>query len=189
MVARARSTEATGERILDATVELFWERLSDQIRLEDVAAMAGVTVQTVIRRFGTKEELFAAGVEREMGRAREQRSRVTPGDVTGAVANLVEHYETTGDKAMRLLAEEDRSPTIKDIVDTARTVHREWCEQVFGPYLTHRSGSDHRRRLAQFVAICDVYTWKLLRRDLRLSRSQTERAIVEMLVPFTTEET
>ena len=60
MVARAKSTEATGERILDATVELFWERLADQIRLEDVAAVAGVTVQTVIRRFGTKEELFAA---------------------------------------------------------------------------------------------------------------------------------
>ena len=188
MVARARSTAATGERILDATVELFWERLADHIKLEDVAAVAGVTVQTVIRRFGTKEELFAAAVEREMGRVREQRNRVTPGDVTGAVANLVEHYETTGDKAMRLLAEEDRSPTIKVLIDTARTMHREWCEQAFEPYLRHLSGSDHRRRLAQFVAICDVYTWKLLRRDYRLSRFQWERAITEMLAPFTTEE-
>ena len=124
-----------------------------------------------------------------MGRTKEQRSGVTPGDITGAVANLVEHYETTGDKAMRLLAEEDRSPTIKDIVDTARTVHREWCERVFEPYLRHLSGSDRRRRLAQFVAICDVYTWKLLRRDHRLSRLQTERAITEMLATFTREET
>ena len=51
-------------------------------------------------------------------------------------------------------------------------MHREWCEQAFEPYLRHLSGSDHRRRLAQFVAICDVYTWKLLRRDYRLSRFQ-----------------
>ena len=34
---------------------------------------------------------------------------------------------------------------------------------------------------AELVAICDLYTWKLLRRDLGLSRRQTEDAIREML--------
>ena len=188
MVARATSTEATGERILDASVELFWERLSDQIRLDDVAAKAGVTVQTVIRRFGSKEQLLAAAVEREVGRAVEQRSQVTPGDVPGAIANLVEHYETTGDKALRLLAEEERSQMIKEIVELGRAHHRKWCEQAFGPFLTGLSGVDLRRRLAQFVTICDVYTWKLLRLDQQLSRTQTERAIIEMLAPFTPKE-
>jgi hypothetical protein len=43
---------------------------------------------------------------------------------------------------------------------------------------------ERERRLAQFVAICDVYTWKLLRRDAGLSRRQTELAVTELLKPF-----
>jgi hypothetical protein len=41
-----------------------------------------------------------------------------------------------------------------------------------------------RMALAQLVAICDVYTWKLLRRDAGLSRKQTELALVELLEPL-----
>jgi AcrR family transcriptional regulator len=186
MVARARSAEATGERILDAAVELFWEQLSDQTTLNDVAARAGVTVQTVIRRFGTKERLLAAAVEREVSRVKAQRNLATPGDVPRAVANLIEHYETTGDKALRLLAEEGRADAVKEPIEVGRAYHRQWCERVFEPYLRNLSGADRKRRLAQLVAICDVYTWKLLRRDQRLGRKQTERAIAEMLAPFTT---
>jgi hypothetical protein len=43
---------------------------------------------------------------------------------------------------------------------------------------------ERERRLAQFVAICDVYTWKLLRRDAGLSRRQTELAVTELLNPL-----
>ena len=46
-------------------------------------------------------------------------------------------------------------------------------------------GRRARRRLAQLVAVCDVYTWKLLRRDAGLSRRQTELALVELLEPLT----
>jgi hypothetical protein len=35
--------------------------------------------------------------------------------------------------------------------------------------------------LAQLVAVCDVYTWKLLRRQSGLSRRQTEQAVVELV--------
>jgi hypothetical protein len=34
---------------------------------------------------------------------------------------------------------------------------------------------------AQLIAVTDVYTWKLLRRDLRLSRREAERAIAELI--------
>jgi hypothetical protein len=42
--------------------------------------------------------------------------------------------------------------------------------------------------LAELVAICDVYVWKLLRRDAGLSRDQTELALIELLAPLTKEE-
>src|SRR5437764_2573263 len=55
MVARAEAAEATRLRILDAARQLFADLLYDQVSLNAVAARAGVTVQTVIRRFTSKE--------------------------------------------------------------------------------------------------------------------------------------
>jgi hypothetical protein len=101
------------------------------------------------------------------------------------VANLVEHYELMGDRVLRMLAEEGRLPALKVLADGGRQLHREWCAGVFAPFLAGENAMVRRRRLAQLVAICDVYTWKLLRRDSRLSRQQTERALMEMLAPFT----
>lgn len=185
MGARSESAAATGEAILDAVTEIFWEQPSDQIRLEEVAARSGVTVQTVIRRFGNKEKLFAAAAGRQSEKVREARAHVTPGDVAGAIANLMDHYELMGSRVLRMLAEEERLPAIKGLADEGRLFHRQWCEQAFAPFLPGRRGSVRARRTAQLVTICDVYTWKLLRLDSGLSRSQTEQALLEMLAPFT----
>lgn len=186
MGARADAAAATGERILDAAVELFWEQPTDTFSLDDVAHRAGVTVQTVIRRFGGREGLIAAAVARESERVRTQRDEAPVGDVAVAVRVLVEHYEQTGERVLRMLAEQSRIPTLAAIVDSGRALHRPWCARVFAPVLAGRSGVDRQRRLAQLVAVCDVYMWKLLRLDAGLSRRQTELALVELLTPITT---
>jgi AcrR family transcriptional regulator len=184
MVARAASAAATGERILDSAVELFWELPGEQVSLDEVARRAGVTVQTVIRRFGGREGLFAAAAEREVERVRAQRDEAPVGDVAGAVRVLVDHYEAFGDRVLRLLAEEERVPRLRELAEQGRAYHRDWCARVFAFALDGRAGVERRRRLAQLVAVCDVYTWKLLRRDARLSRRQTELALVELLEPL-----
>jgi AcrR family transcriptional regulator len=184
MVARAESAAATGERILDAAVEVFWELPGEQVSLDEVARRAEVTVQTVIRRFGGRDGLLAAAAEREAGRVRRQRDEAHVGDPAGAVRVLVDHYEAMGDRVLRLLAEEERVPGLRDIADRGRVLHREWCARVFAPALEGRVGVERRRRLAQLVAVCDVYSWKLLRRDAGLSRRQTELALVELLEPL-----
>ena len=184
MSARAVSATATGERILDAAVEMFWESPSDQVSLDGVARRAGVTVQTVIRRFGGKEGLFAAAAERETLAIRDQRDQAPAGDVGAAVPVLVDHYETYGDRVLKMLGEQDRVPALRQIVDIGRGVHRQWCSRVFAATLATRVGVERKRCLAQLIAICDVYMWKLLRRDAGLSRRQTELAIVELLTPL-----
>jgi AcrR family transcriptional regulator len=184
MTARAESAAATGERILDAAVSAFWEQPADDIPLEEVARRADVSVQTVIRRFGGKDGLFRAAVERESARVENQRDEAPVGDTEGAVRILIEHYETTGDRVLKLLTEEDRVPRLREVTDSGRQLHRDWCERVFAPALVCVTGADRRRRLAQLVAVCDVYTWKLLRRDSGLSRRQTELALVELLNPI-----
>lgn len=184
MVARARSAAQTGERIIDAAVEMFFEEPARTISLDEVARRAGVTVQTVIRRFGGREGLMTAAAQREAEQVREERN-VAPDDVDGAVRVLIAHYERTGDRVLRMLAEEPRSAALREIVDQGRRMHRDWCETAFASALAGLHGAARARRLAQLVAVCDVYTWMLLRRQSGLSRRQTALALRGLLIPLT----
>jgi AcrR family transcriptional regulator len=163
--ARAQATEETAERI----IEVFAGRLRDswleEIRLEDVAREAGVTVQTVIRRFGGKDGLLDGACER-LNREIERRRAVAPGDVTAAVEVLTKDYEITGDVVMRMLGQEDRYPAVQRVTDVGRTFHRHWLAAAFAPWLDAMSRADAERRLDALVIATDVYVWKLLRRDM-----------------------
>lgn len=184
MVRRAQSTHRTRAAILDAATRIFWEEPSRELTLDTIAREAGVTVQTVIRHFGGGDGLFEAAVEREMGRVIDERDPAAVSTPSNAIHQLVAHYERVGDHAVRLLAEEHRSPTVAGVVGQGRSFHRSWCEQAFATTLAALRGGSRRRRLAQLVAVCDVYTWKLLRRDAGLDRKSTELAMVELLTPL-----
>lgn len=177
--ARAAAAARTAERILDAAVEAFWEEPARRLSLDEVARRAGVATQTVIRRFGGRDGLMAAAAEREQARVAEHRDAAPSGDHAAAVAVLVDHYEEYGDRVLRLLAEEHRSPAVAEVAAGGRAYHERWCERVFAAAL-EQAPADRRVRLrAQLVAACDVYTWKVLRRDLRLDRRDAEAAIAE----------
>jgi AcrR family transcriptional regulator len=182
MGARAEAKAATRERILDAA----GRRLSplegeDRVSLEDIAADAGTTVQTILRHFGTKDDLFEAVMHQLGELVRRERSKVPVGDVPGAVKNLVRHYERFGDAVMRVLAEEQRRPALKRLTDHGREIHYEWVDRTFEPQLAKLSGLARARRRAQLVAVCDVYSWKLLRRDMKLGVRETELALIELI--------
>ncbi len=185
MVARADATARTAESILIAAADVFWEDPRPDVNLERVAHLAGVSVRTVLRRFGSKEGLLAAAADREMRAVAAQRGQAPPGDLAATVDILLEHYEDYGRKVLKLLAAEATSPALQALADQGRVVHRQWCEDVFAHSLAGLPGSDRRRRLAQLVAVCDVQTWRLLRLDAALSRTQTHLALTEMLTPLT----
>jgi AcrR family transcriptional regulator len=184
MTARADAAEQTAQRILDAATAVFWERPTDQIPLDEVARRAGVTKQTILRRFGTKDGLVTAAWEHNVAKVRAERDDVARDDVAGAVRALVAHYERIGDAVLRMLAEEDANPGLKKIADRGRAYHAHWCARVFPSALGSRAGAARERRLAQLVAVTDVLTWKLMRRDRGLNRSQTELALRELLEPL-----
>lgn len=179
MRARAASTAETGERILRAVLDLHVERFHDQITLEDVADRAGVTVQTVLRRFGSKDALIAAAAEHASKQVRSQRMAAPAGDIPAAVDNLLDHYDATGATALRLLSQEDRVPQLREIADRGREFHYAWVERTFAPFLEGRDGRERLR--AQLIALTDVYTWKLLHLDLGLDRAETRTALIEMI--------
>jgi AcrR family transcriptional regulator len=181
MGARAEAAAATRERILETAGKLFSRSVGESSSLEDVAQGAETTVQTVLRHFGSKDGLIDAILQSISEPVRRERAKVTPGDVPAAVVNLVKHYERYGNLVLRVLAEEHRRPLVLKATDHGRELHRKWVLQTFAPQLEALGPSECKRRTAQYVAVCDVYVWKLLRRDMKLGVAETEAALIEML--------
>lgn len=181
MSARAEAAEATVLRVLDVAVRLFTDSPYDDVSLERLAAEAGVTKRTVLRRFGSKEALFGEAMTVARDEMIAHRQEAPIGDVAGAVANVVGQYERWGTNRLRLLEQEDRIPLIAEWVKGGREWHWGWVERVFAPQLKGLRGAERRRRHAALVVLTDVYTWRLLRLDLRLSRADTERTLVDLI--------
>jgi AcrR family transcriptional regulator len=184
MGARAEATAATGTRILDAAEAIFDEGPRGEFTLARVAERSGVTVQTVLRRFGDREGLIVATLIHVAMKMGKERTMPDSDDAGEAVDDLLAHYEKYGDRILRALAEEDRNPALRKMTDFGRNYHREWCEQVFAPALKGLRDARRDRRIAQFVAITDIYVWKLLRHDRQLSSRQTKLAMRELLAPL-----
>lgn len=177
MAARAEAAEATARAIVAAARALFGEQAYDQVSLPVIAERAGVTVQTVLRRFGSKDELFATAARMRSDEIRADREAARAGDVS----HLVAHYERWGDEQLHLVAQEARTPAIRTIADAGRRYHHEWVARAFAPRLHGLSTTSHRRRLAQLTAITDLAVWRVLRRELGLDQDQTEAAIRELV--------
>jgi AcrR family transcriptional regulator len=182
MRARAASAEATRQRILDAAVVEVWNRRLAEVRLEDIAARAEVTVQTVLRVFGTRDRLIDAAWEVTGARIRKQREAAPPGDIPGTVKALYDHYEEMGDFVIRNLAEEGDLPDAKAWLAHGRKAHRRSMQRQFAPWLEARDLGARRELLDCLVVVCDVYTWKLLRRDMGRSRKDAEARVVTMVI-------
>jgi AcrR family transcriptional regulator len=172
MTARARSVEETRARIIDACVALHGERPVTDIALDDIAGRAGVSVQTVLRHFGSRAGLEEASfVHAQQAVVDERRTPV--GDVAAAVHVIVDHYERRGDQALLMLAQESHQELMARITEQGKALHRAWVQEVFAPYV---AGADDPEELTDLLVVAtDVYTWKLLRRDRGLGRDRTER--------------
>lgn len=181
MTVRAEAAEATAGRVLEVAVQLFTEHPYDEVSLERVAEASGVAKRTVLRRFGSKEELFGAAMSVARDEMIAHRQEAPVGDVAGAVANVVGQYERWGRNRLRLLEQEDRIPLIAEWVQGGREWHWGWVERVFAQQLKGLRGGARKRRHAALVALTDVLTWRLLRLDLGLSRADTERTLIDLI--------
>ena len=178
---QAEIATLTRERIINAALELAAEQWIDLVTLEMIAERAQVTVQTIFRHFGSKDGLIAAAGRTANDRAIAQREEAVAGDTPSAIRNLSAHYEVVGDRLIRLLAQEERYPQLRDLLQEGRDKHQAWVERVFAPYLSQRTGDDRTRLLAELMALGDVYMWKLLRRDRQLSEEQYRLALGELM--------
>ena len=180
MGARAEAAERTQHAILEAAAALFWERDPDQITLEEIAARAGVTLQTVLRRFGSKDAVFAAAAEVKSAEVARSREPERAGDRAGALRALFASYEHIGELNWRLLRFEAQNAVIRRILADARALHRDWIARTFDALLPRR-GAERERRIDALFTVTDFYLWKLHRTDLGRTRAATEAQILALL--------
>jgi AcrR family transcriptional regulator len=179
MSARAGTVAATRERIARQAMALFLEHAYEDVTLAAIAKAAGVSHQTVLNHFESKDGVVLAVAELLAAETRSARYDAEPGDVAGAVRVLVGDYERIGDANFRWAASE-RLQNLAELLDEARRSHQEWLVAMFGDRLPADPAA-RRRSVHALHAATDVYSWKLLRRDLGLSRSETEKTMAGLV--------
>jgi AcrR family transcriptional regulator len=178
--ARAEAAEATGQRIVDAFFDRMFTQWYDEITLEQVAKDAGVTVMTVVRRFGGKETLLGEAVKKFSQQVAATREK-GDGKIASIVDHLLDDYERSGDMVSRMLALEGRHEAIAPVLKVGRWYHRQWVSATFEKHLAGVTGEAKEKVIDALVIANDVYTWKLLRRDMKKTREETAEAMRKLI--------
>jgi AcrR family transcriptional regulator len=179
--ARAAAAENLRQRIVAAFHTLLLKRWIDEVTLDEVAVSAGTTRQSVIRLFGGKDGLL--GVVMDLLRAEALPRTSMPADVSGrgALENLIAHYEAVGDMVVRFLAQEERHSALRSLLAQGRHEHRAWVAERFGSARSALSAIERERQITRLIVATDIYTWKLLRRDLGKSQDEVLALMVGII--------
>ena len=172
MGVRAEKVARNDQRIMDAMTDLWLETPLLELTLDNVALRSGVTVRTILRKFGSKEGLFKACIDNMGDQLIQNRMQVTPGDLDEILDTLLAEYEHMGDALIRTLTVEYEFKSTREMLKKGRKIHRDWCAVVFEPYLPSGGGSKYETILAAFITATEFYLWKLLRRDLGKTAEQ-----------------
>ena len=130
MGTRADGVAATRERIVTAAATLFLEHPFEDVTLAGISAAAGVSHQTVLNHFESKEGVALGVVEILRVETAAARDQARPGDIPGAVKALVAEYERIGDANVRWAAS-DRLGSLAVVLDEARASHQAWIASMF----------------------------------------------------------
>jgi len=198
MTNRARRAAQTREGIVASTETLLASVPLGDVTLPAIAEGAGVTVQTVLRHMGSRDGCLHAVGERVAARVEAQRGATRQGDVDGAIASLVAHYEAEGRLVLNLLAQEHEGEAVaREGVERGRAYHRAWVRRSFalapvrdGPEADGANDqaspgvavdASDGQVVDALVAATDLYVWKLLRLDLGRSVEATQRTMARLV--------
>ena len=76
-----------------------------------------------------------------------------------------------------------RAPQVADGLARGRRAFQSWLQDMLGDLMPSDDEPDERQRvLLGLHAALDVFTWKLLRRDIGLSPEQTEQQLTDLVL-------
>lgn len=180
-VERAKAQERTREALIDAATDEFFEGNWLKTSLDSLSHRAGVTRQTLLRHFGSKDGLLMQSLMRGAAQVRDQRWSTPTKDIPGAVNNVLDHYEEWGERSVRLGAWQ-RGPTVFALFsNAARQIHYDWVEHAFADWLEKFDQETRARRRAALILLCDVQSWWILSNDLGLPREEVHAILCDLV--------
>jgi AcrR family transcriptional regulator len=183
MTKRSDAAGGTRRRIAEAALSLFKERDYDDVSLNEIARVAGVSHQTVLNHCESKAGVLLAAGELFSEEIRNLEVDTVVGDVTSVVHTTCVRYEALGDANARWGAMSTRAPEVAEGLRRGRLSFQAWLEEMLGELLPGADDPDERRRvLLGLHAALDVFTWKLLRRDIGLTQEQTEAQLTDLVL-------
>jgi AcrR family transcriptional regulator len=180
-VARAEAQERTREALMGAATDEFFEGNWLKATLDSLSSKAGVTKQTLLRHFGSKDGLLMQSLMRGAVQVRDQRWSTPTSDIPGAVDNVLDHYETWGERSMRIGAWQSGPTVLAIFANAARQMHYDWVEYAFAQWLEGIDEEHRVRRRAALIVLCDVQTWWILSHDLGLPREQVHAILCKLI--------
>lgn len=187
-VARAAGEERTRDALMNAAEDILFNESWTGASLDAIAARAGVTKQTLLRHFGSKEGLLAEAAARTRDEISEQRFAAPVGDVAGTIDNLLEHYDAYGERS-RTVGALGGDGALAEVATDARQLHYDWVEHVFSPWLDELRGRARARLRGALIAACDLQTWWILSHDLGLEPREVRTTLIMTVNRLLEEET
>ncbi len=182
MTTRGGAASSTKRRVAEAALALFIERDYDSVSLAEIAREAGVSHQTVLNHCASKAGVLLAAGEVFSERVRDLEEDTIVGDVVSVVQTTCLRYEVLGDANARWAAMATRSPEVAAGLASGRANFQAWLQEMLGALMPDDDPIARQRVLIGLHAALDVFTWKLLRRDLGLSQQQTEQQLTDLVL-------
>lgn len=159
--ARRDQTESRRRQMIDAVFALMDRGSFGAVTLQGVADEAGVSLRTVTRHFGSKEELLRLSMA-EAREAEETNREVPVGDIDAVCRVLADRYETMAEYIYRMGDVELTYSWLSEWVQMARRSHLEWLAEAFAPWLPPE-GPQRDDRLMCLFSATEVRSWWAIR--------------------------
>ncbi|MEZ5321109.1 MAG: TetR/AcrR family transcriptional regulator [Microthrixaceae bacterium] len=182
---RREQTEARRQQIVQAVFALMDRGSFGEVTLQGVADEAGVSLKTVTRHFGSKEELLRQSMAEARGT--EEANRDVPvGDLEAVCGVLAERYEVMAEQIYRLGDVELTYPWLSEWVQMARQSHVDWLAAAFEPWLPP-DGEEREDRLMCLFTATEIRSWWAIRHRFGYSPDRARSVMERQLAALTSQ--
>ena len=171
----------TKKRILAAVKTLAMDYWLDEITLFQIADKAKVSIQTLFRHFGSRDQLIRQAVNLISAEILMQHAIPEEVSVQSIVSNLIDYYELNGQWIIRLRSQAERLAEFDEFQAGWQNSHHRWIEDSFAIYLQALTTVSKNELADTLFGLTDVHFWYVYHHELRKSRQELNLIWIRIL--------
>ena len=171
----------TNQRIIAAVKELAKDFWLDEITLLQIAEKANVSIQTLFRHFGSREQLIQQSVHRISLDMLAKHALPEEVSVQSIVNNLIDYYELNGHWIIRLRSQAARLTEFEAFKTGWQNSHFQWVQDSFAIYLQALTTVSKKELEDTLFGLTDVHFWYVYRQELCKSKQELNSIWVRIL--------